>query len=111
VHVVSLGTGAATPPPVRRFDLGAANGCDSFTWTPDDTHIVMLCYDDNPRIIKVRLRDGQLSTVLSGDRPQEVWEYYLSPDGRNVAYPVQKRAGSSIYVGSFKPFLNAGRGR
>jgi hypothetical protein len=107
VHLITMGPDASSKPRIRLFDLGVENGCDSFTWTPDDTHIVMLCYGANARIMKLRVSDGQLSPVLTGDQPQQIWEYYLSPDGRKVVYTIQRNAGVSVSVASFRSLIEA----
>jgi Tol biopolymer transport system component len=109
VGLITIQADGTPAPDIRRFDLGVENGCDQFQWTPDDSHIVMLCYGTSGRIMKLRLSDGQLRTVLPSETPQEVWEYYLSPDGRQVVYPVQSDAGSSVHVFDLKPLLERAR--
>jgi Tol biopolymer transport system component len=107
VHLVPVPAGTSDARRVRTLDVCEEEHCDLFTWTPDDSHVVMLGYDPNHRILKLNVRDGRLTTVLSGDQPQRVWEYLLSPDGRNVVYPVQRDAGSSVHVASFRSLVEA----
>lgn len=104
-----FGQGAAAAPQVRRFDLGVENYCDQFQWTQDDSHIVMLCYGTAGRIMKLRLSDGSLSPVIPAEAPQAVWEYNLSPDGRQVVYPVLSDAGSAVFVLDLRPLLSSRR--
>lgn len=94
--------GSAT---LRRYDVPQDGECDAFSWTPEDNYLVMLCYGATGRIMKLRLGDGEFSVVRASEMPQEIWEYYLAPDGRSVAYPIQSDAGSKAYVLDLKSAL------
>jgi WD40 repeat protein len=87
------------------FDLGTDNGCGQLQWMPDDSSILMLCSRSGARIVKLRLSDGERTAVLSGDEPQQVSTYRLSPNGRQIVYPVRVFRGSSIYLVDFKEML------
>jgi hypothetical protein len=93
------------PATLRRYDVPQDGECDGFTWTPDDNYLVMLCYGAKGRIMKLRLSDGEFSVVRASEMPQEIWEYYLAPDGKSVAYPIQSDAGSKVYLLDFKSQL------
>jgi Tol biopolymer transport system component len=93
------------PATQRRYDVPQNGECDAFTWTPDDNYLVMLCYGASGRIMKLRLGDGEFSVVRASEMPQEIWEYYLAPDGKSVAYPIQSDAGSKVYVLDLKSHL------
>ncbi len=99
VHL--FGSLTAPAPTVRHYDLGANSGCDGFQWTRDDRRLLMLCYGSAGRIMQLTL-DGRLTPVVRGDMPQQVWEFYLSPDDKHVAFPVQHDAGRAIWVADFR---------
>lgn len=94
-------------PKLRSFDLGMDNSCGQLQWMPDDSSILMLCSRSGARIVKLRLSDGERTAVLSGDEPQQISTYGLSPDGRQVVYPVRVFRGSSIYLVDFNAMMRA----
>ena len=101
--------GARTPTS-RTYDLGKDNGCDNLNWLPDDSGILMLCYKpEGPRIARLRLSDGEITPVVANDDPQQIWEFYTSPDGKYVAYTVQRENGTSIYAADLKSLVKGSR--
>jgi hypothetical protein len=105
IHVITLPTRPGQASEVKRYVTGGDTSCDMFRWTPDDSQILMLCYAAQGRILSLRPADGTLKVVLPSETPQEIWEIMLSPDGKRIAYPVQRNAGSVVQVLDFKPYL------
>jgi hypothetical protein len=94
--------------PMRQdYEIGTASGCWAPQWLPDDSGVVFLAVmdrrDNVPDLMHFALREGTRPAVLTGDDPNEIWSFTLSPDGRFAAYTVSLPAtNSSVHVASFK---------
>ena len=98
----------------REIALGSASSCWAPQWLPDDSGLVLLIImdkrEDVPDLAHLSLRDGSRPIVLTRDDPNEIWSFYVSPDGRSIAYPSELPVSkSSIHVASFKSMLDARR--
>lgn len=65
-------------------------------WLPDGRKILVSGMDGN--VWLVPLEQGARPVAITGDDPNGVWIYQLSPDGRNIAYPSSVQRESSIWL-------------
>ena len=91
------------------YELGTGDICWEQNWQPDDSGLFMVGVmqrGGRQDILQFSLRPGSRPVALTKDDPDAVvGEYLPSPDGRQVAYPVQYFRGSSIYLVDLKPLL------
>ncbi len=79
----------------RSYSIPAGQGWNP-RWLPDGRKILLSGMDGN--VWLVPLEQGARPVAVTGDDPNGVWMYQLSPDGRYIAYPSSVQRESSIWL-------------
>ena len=100
LFVYRFDASASVQGPPREFTLPFDYFYDTF-WLPDGSGMTMIAQTKAggaAEVALVKFADPSNPILLSKADPGNKWGHALSPDGKYVAYPVEKQFGSSIYL-------------
>ncbi len=98
ILVVGLGVDGHASAPARL--IATENLCGDFSWLPDDRSVLALCYPETApytRVLRFSLTGDTRPIVVTANEKYSHYGYTLSPDGKQIAYPIEREPRGSIW--------------